>query len=44
MLALAAKAGGRVLGAPHERPWGIYSGYFSDPDEHMWEVIYFNAR
>lgn len=43
VLALAAKAGGRVLGAPHERPWGIYSGYFSDPDEHMWEVIYFNA-
>ena len=44
VLALAARAGGRVLGAPHERPWGIYSGYFSDPDEHMWEVIYFNAR
>lgn len=44
VLALAARAGGRVLGAPHDRPWGIYSGYFSDPDDHMWEVIYFNAR
>lgn len=23
----------------HARPWGIYSGYFKDPDGHFWEVI-----
>jgi len=39
VLDLAQRAGGRVLGAAHERPWGIYSGYFSDPDGHMWEVL-----
>jgi uncharacterized protein len=40
VLDLAHRAGGEVLGAAHERPWGIYSGYFSDPDGHLWEVIY----
>jgi hypothetical protein len=23
----------------HDRPWGIYSGYFRDPDGHLWEII-----
>ncbi|MGN6372300.1 MAG: VOC family protein [Solirubrobacteraceae bacterium] len=41
LLALAAQAGGRVLGPAHERPWGIYSGYFADPDGHLWEIIHF---
>lgn len=40
VLELAARAGGRVLGAAHERPWGIYSGYFADPDGHLWEIIH----
>ncbi|WP_067567994.1 VOC family protein [Nocardia acidivorans] len=35
------EAGGTVVRAPLERPWGIYAGYFSDPDEHLWEVVYF---
>jgi catechol 2,3-dioxygenase-like lactoylglutathione lyase family enzyme len=36
-----AKAAGAVLTEePHERPWGIYSGYFRDPDGHLWEVIW----
>ncbi len=39
VLDLAARAGGRVLGPAHERAWGIYSGYFSDPDGHLWEVL-----
>lgn len=34
-------AGGTVVRAPLERPWGIYAGYFSDPDGHLWEVVYF---
>ena len=40
--ALLAKA--EAAGAPvtevHDRPWGIYSGYFRDPDGHLWEVIH----
>lgn len=44
VLELAARAGGRVLGPAHERPWGIYSGYFSDPDGHLWEIIHFPGR
>jgi predicted lactoylglutathione lyase len=35
----AAAAGATVTPA-HERPWGIYSGYFRDPDGHLWEVIW----
>lgn len=40
VLDLARRAGASVPGVPHERPWGIYSGYFSDPDGHLWEIIY----
>ena len=29
-----AEAAGAVVTAPHDRPWGIYSGYFRDLDEH----------
>lgn len=37
----AVEAGGTVVRAPLERPWGIYAGYFGDPDGHLWEVVYF---
>jgi catechol 2,3-dioxygenase-like lactoylglutathione lyase family enzyme len=40
VLAEAAAAGAASMGAPHERPWGIYSGYFRDPDGHLWEIIW----
>lgn len=40
VLAAAQAAGARLTGPPHERPWGIYSGYFQDPDGHLWEVIW----
>jgi catechol 2,3-dioxygenase-like lactoylglutathione lyase family enzyme len=33
-------AGAAVTEPPHDRPWGIYSGYFHDPDGHLWEVIW----
>jgi predicted lactoylglutathione lyase len=39
----AAAAGARVTDPPRERAWGIYSGYFSDPDGHLWEIIYNRA-
>ncbi|MFC3961072.1 VOC family protein [Nocardia jiangsuensis] len=41
LLERAAAAGGTVVRAPLERPWGIYAGYFGDPDGHLWEVVYF---
>lgn len=40
VLAQAAAAGATLTDEPHERPWGIYSGYFRDPDGHLWEVIW----
>jgi len=36
----AKAAGATVTNPPHDRPWGIYSGYFQDPDGHLWEVIW----
>lgn len=35
-----AEAAGATVTAPRERPWGIYSGYFRDPDGHLWELIH----
>ncbi|WP_330230000.1 VOC family protein [Nocardia sp. NBC_00508] len=43
-LALARSAGGSVVHSPRQRPWGIYAGYFADPDDHLWEVVYFEQR
>ena len=40
LLVRAAAAGATVTDAPHERPWGIYSGYFKDLDGHLWEIVY----
>jgi uncharacterized protein len=40
LLDRAAAAGGRVLDQPRDRPWGIYSGYFQDPDGHLWEIMH----
>lgn len=40
LLAKAKAAGATLTDKPHNRPWGIYSGYFEDLDGHLWEVIY----
>ena len=40
MLARAVAAGAQALGEPHDRPWGIYSAYFRDPDGHLWEIVW----
>lgn len=40
LIARAQAAGATVTEQPHERPWGIYSGYFRDPDGHLWEIIW----
>jgi catechol 2,3-dioxygenase-like lactoylglutathione lyase family enzyme len=40
LIANAESAGAAVTDRPHDRPWGVYSGYFQDPDGHLWEVIW----
>jgi catechol 2,3-dioxygenase-like lactoylglutathione lyase family enzyme len=40
VMAQAEAAGATLTDPPHERPWGIYSGYFRDPDGHLWEIIW----
>jgi catechol 2,3-dioxygenase-like lactoylglutathione lyase family enzyme len=44
LLARAEEAGATVTDEPHDRPWGIYSGYFRDLDGHLWEVIHHPSR
>jgi catechol 2,3-dioxygenase-like lactoylglutathione lyase family enzyme len=41
VLERARQAGGTVVRPPLERPWGIYAGYFADPDGHLWEAVFF---
>lgn len=36
--AAALAAGGTALKAPEKVFWGGYSGYWADPDGHVWEV------
>jgi len=36
----AIDAGGDAVRKPDRTYWGGYSGYFKDPDEHMWEVAH----
>jgi catechol 2,3-dioxygenase-like lactoylglutathione lyase family enzyme len=36
----AKKAGATITDEAHDRPWGIYSGYFQDLDGHLWEVVW----
>ena len=40
LLAQAQAAGARLTDEAHDRPWGIYSGYFQDPDGHLWEILF----
>lgn len=40
LLARAEAAGATLTDPPHDRPWGIYSGYFRDLDGHLWEIIW----
>ena len=36
----AKKAGAVVTDPAHDRFWGGYSGYFQDPDGHLWEIAW----
>ncbi len=39
-LAEAKAAGATILKSAAETFWGGYSGYFADPDGHLWEVAW----
>lgn len=40
VVAAAMKASGTLLKPPQKAFWGGYSGYFVDPDGHVWEVAH----
>ena len=40
LLSRAEAAGATLTDPAHDRPWGIYSGYFRDLDGHLWEVLW----
>ena len=40
LLAQAQGAGGTLTAPAHMRPFGVYSGYFTDPDGHLFEIAW----
>jgi uncharacterized protein len=36
----AKNAGAIITDPAHDRFWGGYSGYFQDPDGHLWEIAW----
>lgn len=40
LLDAAEAAGATVTVRAYDRPFGVYSGYFEDPDGHLWEVLW----
>ncbi len=40
LLARAVAAGGSLVKPAAATDWGGYSGYFSDPDGHLWEIAW----
>ncbi len=39
-LQLAVQGGAKLVKEAMEADWGGYSGYFADPDGHLWEVAW----
>jgi catechol 2,3-dioxygenase-like lactoylglutathione lyase family enzyme len=40
VMAKVQAAGASILKPAHETFWGGYTGYFQDPDGHVWEVAF----
>jgi predicted lactoylglutathione lyase len=40
VFAKAVAVGGKVLREPGKTDYGGHRGYFLDPDDHVWEVVY----
>ena len=39
----AKRAGAAIVKPAHDTFWGGYAGYFQDPDDHLWEVVFNRA-
>lgn len=40
VMANALSAGAVMVKPAHDTFWGGYSGYFQDPDGHLWEIVW----
>ena len=40
IMAQAAACGATIVKPAAETFWGGYAGYFQDPDQHLWEVVW----
>ncbi|HEX5166999.1 MAG TPA: VOC family protein [Thermomicrobiales bacterium] len=40
VMAQATAAGATIAKAAYDRVWGGYTGYFRDPDGHLWEIAW----
>jgi catechol 2,3-dioxygenase-like lactoylglutathione lyase family enzyme len=40
VMATAEAAGATIVKPAHDTFFGGYSGYFQDPDQHLWEVVW----
>jgi len=40
VMAQAARAGAKIVKTAQDAFWGGYSGYFEDPDGHLWEILW----
>jgi len=40
LLEAAEAAGATVTVRAYQRSFGVYSGYFQDPDGHLWEILW----
>lgn len=43
VMSRAKVAGARIVKPAGDTFWGGYAGYFADPDQHLWEVVW-NAQ
>lgn len=40
IMAKASAAKAKIIKTAHNTFWGGYSGYFQDPDGHVWEIVF----
>ena len=40
VMSQAKGAGAKIVKPAHVTFWGGYAGYFQDPDDHLWEVVW----
>jgi uncharacterized glyoxalase superfamily protein PhnB len=40
VMAQAKSAGAVIVKPAQDTFWGGYAGYFQDPDQHLWEVVW----